>query len=353
MIVSIGMLAWNEEAGIAETIRSLFRQTVFLSKNASLVECWELQVVPNGCSDGTVRVAQEAIAECQAALNITNIQSSVIELKEAGKSNAWNHFIHNLSRKDADFILMVDSDIEFDHPDTILNTIKELDGNPSAYVVVDLPLKDIVKKQKKSLIERISLSASDERFKGPVGIAGSFYCARSEILRAIWMPAGLPGEDGFLKAMIVTDLFRSEVDMCRLVRAQNASHFYEAESTILGIFRHELRLVIGTALNCYFTWDFLKFATDPKGPGAGILIRDCLEENPNWYKDYITNEIRNRGFWVLPRGMLFRRFSALSRSNALQRISKFPFALVAFVFDVLVFMAANRRLKRGEGIGFW
>ena len=248
---------------------------------------------------------------------------------------------------------MVDSDIEFDHPDTILNTIKELDGNPSAYVVVDLPLKDIVKKQKKSLIERISLSASDERFKGPVGIAGSFYCARSEILRAIWMPAGLPGEDGFLKAMIVTDLFRSEVDMCRLVRAQNASHFYEAESTILGIFRHELRLVIGTALNCYFTWDFLKFATDPKGPGAGILIRDCLEENPNWYKDYITNEIRNRGFWVLPRGMLFRRFSALSRSNALQRISKFPFALVAFVFDVLVFMAANRRLKRGEGIGFW
>lgn len=353
MIVSIGMLAWNEESGIASTIRSLFQQTVFTPESPSQVERWELIVVPNGCTDKTARVAKEAIAECLSALNIQNCDASVIELKTPGKSNAWNQFIHEFSRKDADLILMVDADIEFGEPDTILNSVNELHENRSADVVVDLPLKDILKKEKKSFLERISIAVSNDRLKGQVGIAGSFYCGRASVLRGIWMPIGLPGEDGFLKAMIITDLFRSEVDLSRLVRVKGASHYYEAELSFSAIFHHELRLVMGAALNCYFTWDFLRFATDPKGDGAGVLIRRCLENDPNWYKNYINNEIRNRGFWVLPRGILFRRFSTLSNVSAGNRVAKLPVAFMAFLFDLVVFFVANRLLKRGRGIGFW
>jgi len=352
MIVSIGMLAWNEEDGISNTIRSLFRQSAFIESD-SLVDEWELLVVPNGCSDATARVAAAALEECMGSLGVKNVKCAVRELGQPGKSNAWNHYIHQLSRKDADFILMVDSDIEFDHPDTVSNAIRELHADPLASVVVDLPLKDIVRKKQKSLLERLSVAVSNDRLSNTIGIAGSFYCARAAVLRGIWMPVGLPGEDGFLKAMIVTDLFRSDVDGRRLVRAKNASHFYEAESTITGIFRHELRLVIGTALNCYFTWDFLKFATDPMGPGAGVLIKNCLERDPDWYRNYIANEIRNRGFWVLPRGMLFRRFSALKNSNAKAGFYKLILAICAFFFDLCVFYVANRKLKRGQGIGFW
>jgi glycosyltransferase involved in cell wall biosynthesis len=352
MIVSIGMLAWNEEAGIAATIRSLFQQTAFVEKGG-LVDTWELLVVPNGCSDATAKVAEAAVTDCISALGLRNVSFTVVELEQAGKSNAWNHYVHQLSRKDADFILMVDSDIEFDHPDTVSNAVRTLHGDSLAQVVVDLPLKDIVRKKRKSLLERLSVGVSKDRLSSTIGIAGSFYCARAAVLRGIWMPVGLPGEDGFLKAMIVTDLFRSDIDTRRLVRAQNASHFYEAESTISGIFKHELRLVIGTALNCYFTWDFLKFATDPQGPGAGVLIRNCLERDPNWYRDFIMNEIRNRGFWVLPRDMLFRRFSSLNGVPTNKYSTKLILAVCAFLFDLCVFIAANRRLKQGRGIGFW
>lgn len=354
MIVSIGMLARNEESHIAHTIRSLFQQSVFSSHEQTVQTTqWELIVVPNGCSDATAQVATETLAQCLASLSAKNVTTSVIELSAPGKSNAWNRYIHDFSRKDADLIVMVDSDVEFDHPDTIYNSIKEISSNGSADVVVDLPLKNILKKENKTLLEKISIRLSQERLEGSPGIAGSFYCGRAQVLRRIWMPVGLSGEDGFLRAMIITDLFRSEVDARRVVRAKNASHFYKASTDFAQVFKHELRLVIGTTLNCYFTWDFLKFATDPNGPGAGLLIKNCLENDPDWYKKFIHNEIRNRGWWVIPRGMLFRRFTGLRDMTLRDKLKRMPLALLVFLFELSVFLAANSRLKKGGAIGFW
>lgn len=354
MIVSIGMLAWDEETGIAQTIQSLFQQSVFSSHPQGLhVAHWELIIVPNGCSDATATVASEALALCLSNLPIKNVTGSVIELSEAGKSNAWNHYIHDFSRRDADIFVMVDSDIEFDHPDTILNSIQLLIDNPQCSVVVDTPLKDFTKKQRRTFFEELSLKCSNETFTRDTGIAGSFYCSRTQTLRNVWMPKGLSGEDGFLRAMIVTDCFRSAVAPSRVARAENASHFYEGLTQPKAIFKHELRMVIGTALNCYFTWDFLKFATDPKGAGAGHLIRNCLEHDPDWYKTYIQNEIKNRGWWVLPRGMLFRRFSGFRDFPLRKKLKRMPFASLTFLFDLLVFLVANRRLKKSGAIGFW
>ncbi len=111
---------------------------------------------------------------------------------------------------------------------------------------------------------------------------------------SIYLPIGLSGEDGFLKGMITTDQFRCKPNSERVIRAENASHYYEAESTLRGIFQHELRLVISTVLNCYFCWDFLAFATDPSGSGAGVLIRNQIQHDSNWYRNYINNQIRCR-----------------------------------------------------------
>jgi hypothetical protein len=119
------------------------------------------------------------------------------------------------------------------------------------------------------------------------------------------------------------------------------------------IFHHELRLVVGTALNCYLIWDFLLFATDPAGPGAGALIRNQLEKDPQWYAKLIDNSIRNRGWWVLPRGMLFRRFSgwtSRSRGNLARALAV---AVVGFLLDLPVFLAANHRIKKTGTIGYW
>ncbi|MEO5698045.1 MAG: glycosyltransferase family A protein [Burkholderiaceae bacterium] len=354
MIVSIGMLAYNEATGIAQTIASLLAQSVFHGgAAAAAVTEWELVVVPNGCTDDTAVVAEAALRSGLKSITAATVTHSVRVLAEGGKSNAWNHYIHELSRPDADSIVMIDTDIEFGHPDTILNCLAELRRNTVAKVVVDLPLKDFVKKAKLSWIERISMKSSGTVSNDDVAISGQFYCAFANTLRQIWMPVGLSGEDGFLRSMIVTDLFRSEPDVRRVARAADASHYFEGLSRPADIFHHELRMVIGTCLNCYFTWDFLKFATDPAGPGAGALIRHQLAADPTWYRRVIEHQIRTRGRFVIPRDMVFRRFAALRGSGWRRTLRRLPMALVGTMIDVPTFWIANRKLRSGRALGFW
>lgn len=354
MIVSIGMLAHNEADRIALTLASLFAQTVFHTAAAhSGVTQWEIVVVPNGCTDATAEVAEKALSTAVAALHGVSLRHSVRVLAQGGKSNAWNHYIHEMSRKDADVIVMVDSDIEFGHVDTILNCLTELRTNTHAKVVVDLPLKDFLKKKKLSWIEHISARNSSVRLGGDIGLAGSFYCAHARTLRQVWMPIGLSGEDGFLKGMIVTDFFRAPPDSRRIARAANASHYYEGLGDLRSIFRHELRMVIGTSLNGYFLWDFLIFATDPTGPGAGTLVRNRLAADPTWYRRTLENHIRNRGWFVVPHSLIFRRFVPLRGKGWAAALRRLPMALIGFALDVPVFWLANRKLRSGKAFGFW
>ena len=354
MIVSIGMLAYNEAAGISRTIQSLLAQSAFHDRAPeSGVSEWEIVVVPNGCSDSTALVANEALQTAVAGLSALKISHSVRVIDQGGKSNAWNHYVHGMARADADVMILVDSDIEFGHLDTIVNCLVELQTNLHAKVVVDLPLKDFLKKDRLSWIERLSAKNSSIQLASGIGIAGSFYCAAASTLRQVWMPPGLSGEDGFLKGMIVTDFFRSEPDARRVARARDASHYYEGLTSVKDIFHHELRMVIGTALNCYFMWDFLKFATDPSGPGAGALIRSQLAADPSWYRRTIENQIRNRGLFALPRGTLLQRFAALRGLTWLQVLRRLPLVVAGTLLDVPTFWLANRKLRSGKAIGFW
>lgn len=355
MLISIGILAWNEKERIGATLVSLFEQTAFSSRAKGFEGIkWEIVVVPNGCSDSTADIARTSLAELVAKNSHCEIQWSVREVEEAGKSNAWNMYIHQFSSADADFIIMIDADIEFGERETIANTVTTLLNNPQADVAVDQPLKDAHKKSKNSFIEKISLEASNRSAASPPAIAGSFYCARANVLRGIWIPRGLPGEDGFVRSMVITNHFRSEIDTGKIVRAENASHYFETLTGLRSIFRHEVRMVIGTELNCYFTWDFLKFGVDPKGPGAGVVIRNNLERDPKWYAKFIQNSISKRGFWVLTKGTLFRRLRVITFTGGiLPSAKRLVIGLLGFLLDIPVQIAANHKLKSGKAIGHW
>lgn len=354
MLISIGIMAWNEAAVIEATLASLFSQSALRGPAGDLADtAWEIVVVPNGCSDATAACARRALAALVAATGRTDIVWAVHELGEAGKSNAWNRYVHEFSSPLAELIVMIDADIEFGDTQTISNSITALLADPHALVAVDLPLKDAVRKTHKTLLERLSIAASATSAGSAPAIAGSFYCARAAALRQIWMPRGLTIEDGFLRAMIVTDFFRAPIDERKVIRAKNASHYFETLTSPREIFRHELRLVVGTALNCYLTWDFLLFATDPRGAGAGVLIRNRIVQDAQWYPNLIANAIRNHGWWVLPRGMLFRRFSGRKRDRGLGRLRWLAVAVAGFLLDLPVFLAANRKLKRDNVIGYW
>jgi glycosyltransferase involved in cell wall biosynthesis len=354
MLVSVGILAWNEAATIELTLTSLFKQTALRPPDADLPRhSWEIIVVPNGCTDETAAVSRRVLAQQVSLIGRSDISWTVREITESGKSNAWNHFIHQFSSRQAELILMLDADIEFGQPETISNTITALLADALAVAAVDLPLKDAHKKTNRSLIERISIAASNTPASSPVGLSGQYFCARADALRRIWMPKGLSVEDGFLGAMLCSDCFRAPLDPRKLIRAPHASHYYETLTNIFAIFRHELRLVIGTALNCYLVWDFLIFATDPCGGGAGELIRNQLERDPDWYSKLITNAIRNRGWWVLPRGMLLRRFHGYRAHSGVRFMRWLIIAFVGFLLDLPVFLVANRRIKKTNLIGYW
>ena len=62
MHVTIGILAYNESEVIARTIGSLFEQSVFSGRGATLPDVqWEIVVVPNGCRDNTHQKAEQAL----------------------------------------------------------------------------------------------------------------------------------------------------------------------------------------------------------------------------------------------------------------------------------------------------
>ena len=354
MIVSIGVLAYNEAAGIAHTLTSLLAQSVFhTAVEISKVSEWEIIVVPNGCTDTTEVVAANALSALVPSLTASKPAYSVRVLEQGGKSNAWNKYIHEMSRKDADVIVMVDADIEFGHPDTVLNCLTELRTNHRAKVVVDLPLKDFLKKPKLTWLESMSAKTSSVQLGESVGISGQFYCASALLLRQVWMPNGLSAEDGFLKGMVITDMFRSEPDLGSVVRAANASHYYEGLTDLRDVFHHELRMVIGTSMNCYFMWDFLKFAVDPKGPGAGELIRNQLAVDPNWYRKTVENQIKNRGLLVFPRGMMLQRFTSMRGLTWQRKLRRLPVVLVGTLLDVPTYWMASRKLRSGRALGFW
>jgi hypothetical protein len=57
-----------------------------------------------------------------------------------------------------------------------------------------------------SLVERIIVMASGTASDYRNSIAGQLYLARTAAVEGIHMPVGLPVEDGFLRAMILTRL---------------------------------------------------------------------------------------------------------------------------------------------------
>lgn len=354
MHITIGILAYNEETTIRRTLDSLFGQTVFAPGALRDGDHrWEVLVVPNGCTDRTADVARDALSQILGGRLQERVTGRVESLSQAGKSRAWNALVHRLARHDTDVFVMIDADIEFGHPQTIENSVSCLLKHPTARVVVDLPLKDFTRKERLSWVEAFSARMSRHAQEGTPGIAGSFYCARSQTLRDVWMPEGISVEDGFLAAMVSTNAFREAPRPECIVRAPDATHYFEGLTDLRSIVNHEVRLVIGTALNCYLCWDALLFLTPPSGAGAGETIRQLNVQRPEWYREMMTNCIRNRGWWVLPRGMLFRRFEGWRDMGWGRRIRRLPLGLASFAFDCVALTLANARLRAGRGIGYW
>jgi glycosyltransferase involved in cell wall biosynthesis len=346
--VSVGILAHNEEPRIERTLRSLFEQDVFKRNDAGLA--LEVLVVPNGCKDGTARKAESTLQSLTAAGTMPHVSWKVCDLAEPGKSRSWNVFVHQLSAPDAEFLILMDGDIEILDPRSLGSLVKTLQTTPEAHVSVSRGVKDIAFKKNKGLMTQMSLAVSTIRDEY-TWISGSLYCGRAAALRRNWMPIGLPVEDGYLWGMVVTDCHTKPLNGKRVVSAPEASHMFEAVLNPVKLIRHERRIIIGMAINSLI-WEHLKKHSTLERD-AGVLVRDENTRDPGWFRHFIDQAIAAKNGAVIPREWLFRRFSALRYSPPKKRVVLVPVLTLAFNADLFVYLTATWQLKSGKGVGFW
>nr|WP_166180523.1 glycosyltransferase family 2 protein [Altererythrobacter segetis] len=343
--VSVGILARNEEAGIAQVIDDLRQQTLLTEGDLRV----QVHVVANACTDRTVEVARQSFDAGKFAQ--LGVDATVHELLQGGKSNAWNEFIHRIVPDATDFVILLDGDIRIPERRSLKLMVQELAASPNAVVAVDRSVKDIELEQPSGLVEKLIKFATGTATDPRTAIAGACYCVRYSEVRRIWMPIGLPGEDGFLRAMLLTSNFEQSEKLDRLLFVEGAYHVFESMRDLGGVVRHNVRLAIGTAVNILL-FDHIRQLRE-QGVDVSAYVRRRNDEDPGW----VNNLIRDRmqaSYFPLEARFVSRRLRRMRNSPAQARtLRSCAVAILGAGFDLVVFLRATMLMRKGAGAGYW
>lgn len=331
--VDIGVFAHDEEDNIDTLIATLRRQDILAASGLSV----RVLVCANGCRDRTVERAAAAIRGGRRSESW-----DVLDLPRPGKSETWNHFVHEASRRDADFLIFCDADIVIPDPDMLGGLVRFLQGRPGILAASSMPVKDIAyRPQDLSLMDRVIASAGGTLNAWQKSICGQLYIMRAPVSRSFHLPVGLPVEDGFVRAMTLTNVFREAEDLDRIDGDSTLFHVYPSERTIPALIRHQTRLVIGSAINSV-VYSRLSASEDPPG-----LLRRAAAD-PEWLGALVRRELPRR-YGYVPIEFLINRLRGFGRA----RLRKKPVIVLGFLFDAVVYAVSQAKMFRGHGAGYW
>ena len=342
MRVSIGIFAHNEQGHIGRLLESLNSQDL-LKITAERGDFLEVITLANGCRDATAHEADEACGFIRRVHPTIFARTEVIA--ESGKSNAWNMYVHRFSDTLADFFIFMDADITLVGASSLRLLVDALIHNPDAKVSVDVILKDIAFKQHQSLTDRLSLAATELNQAGPAKLAGSLYCGRASVLREIWMPRGLLVEDGFLKAMVATQSFTSCENAHALVQVQGAAHTFEAVTSPRSVFKHEVRLLVGTWMNIVL-FAHLRNIASGSIKTVGALICEWNDKKPDWFPSLLAHGHNHREFWLFTYNVITLPIRQALRFNLPQVLLKLPVALFRSAFTTAALVSASGLIRK-------
>src|ERR1043166_9441778 len=351
--LSIAGRAWNEEAVIRRTLESVFDQTLF-EELATRHERCEILCIPNGCTDRTPEIAKAVFIEQQAAHPFASSFTCRVEnIREAGRNHTWNAYVHELANREAEFLCLMDSDILFNRRDTLFNLYAALLSRPAAAIASGLQIKDIYFKKKKALRDRISLATSDMTRTIAGQITGQLYCIRAEAARRLWLPKDLGApDDGFIKAVVCSDHFTREVDAGRIVAVENASHVYEAYTSVPEILNNQKRQMIGQT-TVHVLVEYLKTLPLKQREDLADTLRRKEETDADWLKRLLQEHLnRNPVFWRLFPGVLTFRFRRWRPFNLRQRLTHLPATLAGFIVTLVACIRAHRHFRKGQ-VHYW
>jgi glycosyltransferase involved in cell wall biosynthesis len=346
--LSIGILAWNEEKSIRPMLDSLLRQTVFHYLAVRGEGC-EIVCLANGCTDGTVAAATGTFAEAKATgLLYPNITGWAEDIREPGRNNAWNRFVHEISYRETRFICFMDADIVLNQPHTLEILLRKLESNSHLGAVSDCPVKDITLKPRPSVREKLSMATSDMTNSIEGRLNGMLYVMRSPIARNLYLPRDLgANDDGFFKAAICTDFFRERLDRSRVQSVGGATHLYQPYLRLHEILNNQKRQMIGQT-SVHVLVEHLKGLPEAERTHLAATLRRKEEMDPDWLKRLIEAHVaRTRHFWQLFPGILGFRWARLRRMRGIRKVTHFPAFAAGFVVTLFACWKASRFLRRG------
>lgn len=350
--VSIGIIAWNEEDSIENTLESLFAQSIFECVTAAGVEC-EVVCVANGCSDRTPDIVREVFRRRSEAVGGgTGVRCRLVETEVRGKLNAWNMLVHDLFASSARVLVFMDADIVFLHPDTIRNVVMALHRNPIACVAVDEPVKHLRLHARSSVRDRLSLQATRLNRTAPAQITGQFYAIRAEAARRIRFPKANMGDDGTIQELVCTNFLQEPPLPERVVQVAEAAHLFEAYTRVSDILANQKRNVIFQVQKFVFLEYLRAQPAHVRGnPALHVRERDLVD--PDWFSSLLAVHLSNvRWFWQLVPGFLWDPLARLNLAEGRQRAVLLPIALTRVLVLVIAGLRANRALRSGAA-GFW
>ena len=340
--ISIGIFAHNEENNILATMESLASQDLFHLPQFSNTSV-TVSVIANGCTDATVQVTSDYLKKQ------SSFDGRVIEISKAGKSHAWNKFVHSPKFSDVDYFVCMDSDIRFGCNTVISTLINCLSCDDEAYLVVDVAKKDTELKTHKTPFERTSLLFSRFMKQGSTAVAGSLYCAKGDMLRRVHMPVGLPVEDGFLRAMLVTDLFKQPDNTKRILVVNDVWHYFTPDSSLRYLFRHEERLLIGTYINSVI-YGFLWSEVQNTGLDAGALISNKNRDDPLWVEGLLSRH-RQSDKPLISRNHYTKYWNRWKKLPSHKKVVYCPLMIAGTFMRYILIRRIKRHLKGASGIG--
>lgn len=328
MRVDIGIFAHNEAAGIAAMVARLLAQDILADPAFSA----RILVLANGCSDDTVA-------------RVSGVE--VVDLPEGGKSRTWNRFVHDLARADADVLVFVDADIAFCDVGALRRLVQ---AKGARWVINSQPVKDIVARPEGlSVMDKIIAAAGGGLDDWKTAICGQLYAMPATVARRFHLPIGLPVEDGFLRAMVLTDALTGPEDFSRIGGAEGVFHIYPSERSAGALIRHQVRIVIGSAVN---------FA----GFGALVAVPEIARHaelaraagDAEWLGEALRAGLPRWPFGYVPWHFLTKRLArAVANPRDLLRPKRFLVTILGFGFDLVVYCWAQWAMWRGTGVGHW
>lgn len=342
-VIDIAVFAYNEAANMAKLIEDVARQTVFGRADVDI----RLLILANGCTDDTVAVAIAARDRLEADLAR---RIEVMDFERGGKSRTMHHFIHVCSRGSADILGFMDADIHLPQTDTLDRMLGQLLTRPALQTFTSRPVKDVEHDgDGSSLMARIIAAGGGGLDDYRTAICGQLFMMRAAMARQIGLPDGLPVEDGFMRAMMVTDLLSAPEDLTRIDGDPEIYHIYESIRGIPELIRHQTRIVIGSVVNEVL---FARIDRDAATQAEAHELLMSASADPQWLGRVLKESLPRRPYGYVPFNYLFWRLRAYPDSGKTGLKSLLMLGL-GFGLDLVVYLRASFHMMTRPSSGYW